>query len=329
MPSEMKRARNFGNKYLRTSSDVRTAAVLQAQLQGKIGPLHEALPKVAGRSHGTDTPRSVQTSSTLANEEVCNPAKPLTTLQWAAVQQNSRERKDLLHPCPICLERFGLKKQQVILSCSHVFHKLCLQSFEKFSRNRCCPICRAEPYQKNCLIALSKTFCAERIQSAFRGYRVRKKYSHLLPRRRQCFFNMLASSTNHLLGQLGVHDNEIDELFKEIDETIAKTNEDIHAAELKVTQELKGPIVEDCSPVIDWQTVITKALERNDVDCPICIARLQRIGHNSALAWLSCSHVFHRECITAFEAYNTLPQQTAPVEPCCPICRANYQRLDM
>ncbi|KAG0629492.1 hypothetical protein M758_1G107900 [Ceratodon purpureus] len=262
MPSEMKRARNFGNKYLRTSSDVRTAAVLQAQLQGKIGPLHEALPKVAGRSHGTDTPRSVQTSSTLANEEVCNPAKPLTTLQWAAVQRNSRERKDLLHPCPICLERFGLKKQQVILSCSHVFHKL-------------------------------------------------------------------ASSTNHLLGQLGVHDNEIDELFKEIDETIAKTNEDIHAAELKVTQELKGPIVEDCSPVIDWQTVITKALERNDVDCPICIARLQRIGHNSALAWLSCSHVFHRECITAFEAYNTLPQQTAPVEPCCPICRANYQRLDM
>lgn len=120
-------------------------------------------------------------------------AKKLTPLQWEEVLRISRGRRDFLHPCPICLERFGLKKQQVILSCSHAFHKLCLQSFEKFSRIRCCPICRAEPYQKNVHVALSKALCAERIQSAFRGYYVRKKYSHLLPCRRQCFLKMVYS----------------------------------------------------------------------------------------------------------------------------------------
>jgi len=77
--------------------------------------------------------------------------------------------------------------------------------------------------------------------------------------------------------------------------------------------------------LVCWQ-----ALERNDGDCPICIAPLQRLGNSSsALAWLSCSHVFHRECIAAFEAYNAGPQQTPAFEPTCPICRANYHRLDM
>lgn len=37
---------------------------------------------------------------------------------------------------------------QVLLSCSHVFHKACLQSFERFSGIRSCPLCRASDYQK-------------------------------------------------------------------------------------------------------------------------------------------------------------------------------------
>ena len=56
---------------------------------------------------------------------MCNPAEKLTTLQWAAVQRSSRERKDLLHPCPICLERFGLKRtQQVTLADSNLYKVL-------------------------------------------------------------------------------------------------------------------------------------------------------------------------------------------------------------
>ncbi|XP_024393093.1 uncharacterized protein [Physcomitrium patens] len=283
---------------------------------------------VAGRRHGVSSPTLLQTSSALANDAVRTiNAKKLTPLQWEEVLRISRGRRDFLHPCPICLERFGLKKQQVILSCSHAFHKLCLQSFEKFSRIRCCPICRAEPYQKNVHVALSKALCAERIQSAFRGYYVRKKYSHLLPCRRQCFLKMLASSTDHLLGQLGVQDKEIDELFKEIDETVSKTNQDIHDAQQKASQALTHLIVENCVPEVDWQAVITKAEERYDRDCPICIAPMQQGG--KPLSWLSCSHMFHRGCISAFEAYNTISERISQCELSCPICRANYQRLDM
>ena len=36
---------------------------------------------------------------------------------------------------------------QVILSCSHVFHKNCLQAFERFSGKKTCPMCRKEQYQ--------------------------------------------------------------------------------------------------------------------------------------------------------------------------------------
>lgn len=86
---------------------------------------------------------------------------------------------------------------------------------------------------------------------------MRKKYSHLLSCRRDCFINMLVKSTDHLLGQLGVHDSEIDELFKEIDETISRTNQDIEVAQQKAFRALLPPNV-DSAPHIDWQTVITK-----------------------------------------------------------------------
>ncbi|MCP4118340.1 MAG: hypothetical protein GY737_23655 [Desulfobacteraceae bacterium] len=51
--------------------------------------------------------------------------------------QESRER----------LER--ATKGSVLLSCSHVFHKDCIQSFEKFSlqSETTCPICRAAEYE--------------------------------------------------------------------------------------------------------------------------------------------------------------------------------------
>lgn len=37
---------------------------------------------------------------------------------------------------------------QVLLSCSHVFHKQCMASFERFARNKCCPLCRVQWYEK-------------------------------------------------------------------------------------------------------------------------------------------------------------------------------------
>lgn len=36
---------------------------------------------------------------------------------------------------------------QVLLSCSHVFHRACLQAFERFSGRKRCPMCRREQYE--------------------------------------------------------------------------------------------------------------------------------------------------------------------------------------
>lgn len=74
-------------------------------------------------------------------------------------------------------------------------------------------------------------------------------------------------------------------------------------------------------PPVDWQGVVARARARHEVDCPICLGALKRRGEAS-VAWLSCSHTFHLDCIVAFEAF----ELTRGGEPRCPVCRCEYQR---
>ncbi|RXN17337.1 RING finger 32 isoform X1 [Labeo rohita] len=71
---------------------------------------------------------------------------------------------------------------QVLLSCSHVFHKVCLKSFEKFSGRKSCPMCRTEQYETRVIYDGARLYrekCAVRIQAFWRGYLVRKWYSNV------------------------------------------------------------------------------------------------------------------------------------------------------
>lgn len=74
---------------------------------------------------------------------VQKPNAPLTLDEWNNVFTKAKERVKLEQTCPICMDDFKLKAQ-VVLSCTHFFHKNCLESFEKFNDCRKCPICRAE-----------------------------------------------------------------------------------------------------------------------------------------------------------------------------------------
>lgn len=49
----------------------------------------------------------------------------LSDKEWKEVKEKSNARQDSSQPCVICKEDFGLQ-QQVLLSCSHVFHRTCL-----------------------------------------------------------------------------------------------------------------------------------------------------------------------------------------------------------
>eukprot|EP00927_Polykrikos_kofoidii_P065678 TRINITY_DN61407_c0_g1_i1.p1 TRINITY_DN61407_c0_g1~~TRINITY_DN61407_c0_g1_i1.p1 ORF type:complete len:550 (-),score=65.80 TRINITY_DN61407_c0_g1_i1:70-1719(-) len=123
--------------------------------------------------------RRHQASLTLAQRMglVVGPSAPLTAEQWEAVKRASDDREDSDAPCCICLDDFR-DRQQVILSCSHVFHQECLRSFEQFSGIRRCPLCRrsscdATPHWAGFMVWRKK--CASRIQRAWRGFKSRRE----------------------------------------------------------------------------------------------------------------------------------------------------------
>ena len=51
------------------------------------------------------------------------------------VQEKSRAREDSCGECVICREDFK-NEDQILLSCSHVFHKQCIDAFERFAKVR-------------------------------------------------------------------------------------------------------------------------------------------------------------------------------------------------
>ena len=71
----------------------------------------------------------------------------LKKFEWDSIEKGLASRQDAY--CPICMEGFN-QGFEVLLSCSHMYHRSCLQSFEKFmkSAERSCPICRTTNYQK-------------------------------------------------------------------------------------------------------------------------------------------------------------------------------------
>ena len=75
--------------------------------------------------------------------------------------------------------------REVLLSCTHIFHRHCLSSFEIFmkSEERSCPVCRAIRYQKKITRLGSKAYeavCSLKIQRIFRGHLARKEYYNII-----------------------------------------------------------------------------------------------------------------------------------------------------
>lgn len=84
------------------------------------------------------------------NDDGCiENVKDNLSLVWNNVIKNSKEKFSCNDNCNICISVFGTKSCK-ILSCGHIFHSICLASFEKydsFYKIRC-PTCRYEEYNK-------------------------------------------------------------------------------------------------------------------------------------------------------------------------------------
>lgn len=76
--------------------------------------------------------------------------------------------------------------------------------------------------------------------------------------------------------------------------------------------------------VVRRDQVLSLALQRGSTECAICLGALQRHG-SEGVAWLSCTHVYHTDCISTFEAF----ELSRNSQPSCPCCRAKYVRKIM
>eukprot|EP00798_Chlamydomonas_sp_ICE-L_P019943 gene19943-26651_t len=161
------------------------------------------------------------------------PAPLLTEQEWDDQHLKSRLRQDSDQECPICREQFK-EEAQVLLSCSHVFHKACLTSFEKFAHTRSCPLCRATRYQKKAIQdgkLLWKQQCATLIQAHVRGYLARLKYKkyrrHNAPSnpalKRKWASERLQEENDRMLKEMDDEVGDIDALFAELDASLAES----------------------------------------------------------------------------------------------------------
>ncbi|XP_009001013.1 RING finger protein 32 isoform X1 [Callithrix jacchus] len=257
------------------------------------------------------------------------PPPPLSSDEWEKVKQRSLLQGDSVQPCPICKEDFELRPQ-VLLSCSHVFHRACLQAFEKFTNKKTCPLCRKNQYQTRVIHDGARLFrikCATRIQACWRGHVVRKWYQNLrktVPptdaKLRKKFFEKKFTEISHRI--LCSYSTNIEELFAEIDHCLAINRSVLQQLEEKCSHE----ITEE-----EWEKIQEQALRREACDCSICLAPLspassQRVGtgqRSRETALLSCSHVFHHTCLLALEEFSVGDR---PPFHACPLCRSCYQK---
>ena len=93
-------------------------------------PLHSdtgSSEDASGALSAAPTPLERPQKLTLAQRMglVARPPKRLSPMEWEHVRQQSAQRQDSLQPCAICREELSVG-EQILLSCSHTFHKACL-----------------------------------------------------------------------------------------------------------------------------------------------------------------------------------------------------------
>ncbi|XP_023143313.2 RING finger protein 32 [Amphiprion ocellaris] len=263
---------------------------------------------------------------------VASPGERLTEDEWAQVKARSVQQEESAQPCAICREEFRLQPQ-VLLSCSHVFHRACLQAFERFSGRKCCPMCRRDQYETRVIHDAAHLFrhqCATRIQAYWRGYIARKWYRHInrttCPKDknlRRKFFEARLQELNDSFVRYCHTDTEA--FLSDIDRSLSSSR--------RVFQQLERKSISEPQEN-DWDRIKSQIIQRGVWDCPICLTALcnpsiptqpdeSNPQQRRRTVLLSCSHLFHQLCLEAFETFAAFTEDRRPT---CPLCRSAYHK---
>ena len=240
------------------------------------------------------------------------PRERLTESEWEVVKSKCITRQE--DKCLICCEKFT-HQDQILLSCSHVYHLKCLASWEKFTSKRACPLCRQE-YQKRTFYQGKQTYyikAATKIQSVFRMYLKRKAYLEIMK--------------NHVPSHPLLYKKYFVEKLSVYNSNLQVSDISLFLQELDLSLEKRRSIIDQSTLCFskldqldqDWDAIKEKAIKnftKEDV-CTICISPLYK--RDTTL--LNCSHIFHSKCLSTFESFVDGPHS-------CPICRHVYSRID-
>ncbi|TNV70923.1 hypothetical protein FGO68_gene17756 [Halteria grandinella] len=275
------------------------------------------------------------------------PSLPLSQTEWKDIEQQSLKRFNDKEPCPICYDDLRFQ-EQTILSCTHVFHKKCLDSFERFQRlkghDKACPICRKEDYDQKTYAEGMKRYlirCIVSMQALARGFLQRNKFyqgmkdkgynpSNGAMRRRfigyklgrigKRYMSMMNKEREEILGTI----QRVDKSIKDTDKLLDSFMPNMARIwqERRERQKQEQALNEHKEDVFDkfWKPIRDKAATRQEKECPICY-NSYKYHQNGEVYLLDCSHMFHKCCLESFERFdlgNNL---------CCPMCRhPSYQK---
>uniref|UniRef100_A0A3B3HDY2 Ring finger protein 32 n=1 Tax=Oryzias latipes TaxID=8090 RepID=A0A3B3HDY2_ORYLA len=203
---------------------------------------------------------------------VASPKERLTKGDWMEVKKRSLLREESAQPCTICREEFRLQPQ-VLLCCSHVFHRTCLQAFERFSGRKRCPVCRREQYETRVIHDAARLFrhqCAIRIQAYWRGYSARKSYREIMrtkcPKdkklRRRFFEDRLQELNDSFVRHCHT---DTKDFLRDIDRSLSSSRRVFQQLEKKRPSKPQEN---------NWDQIKTQVFQRGVRDCPICLTAL-------------------------------------------------------
>ena len=236
--------------------------------------------------------------------------------EWEDRKKSSLKRNDFSDPCAICKEHYSPKRQEVLLSCSHVFHKKCMQSFFKLSNKNTCPMCRTQNYEMRVVFEGTRQTLirsAIKIQSVWRRYIAQKNYKQFValnppsdPKLRKKYFReKYFGLLNSLTETYHKHCNEVDSLLDSVTMSVTNSKSFFENVRLCAINQ------------VDWEMIRMRANERAN-QCSICLTKLR----SERVTLLSCSHLFHTTCLSSYETF------CENLHRLCPVCRSVYYKKE-